>query len=671
MRKKICLMLILAIVGVANVNAQMRISGSEVPNQSAVLDLNPDDNTLSGNATLGLALPRVSLRNSGDAFPLSAHVKGMTIYNMATAGDVTPGVYINNGTKWLLLLDRNTPFLTAERDSIVGNEVTDATVGGGLMRSGAGTEISPYTLGIATGGVTTDKIADRSVTTAKLSESTINELKEKFSFVFDYNNPVFEQKVINLIQANDKDSTVGNEVVDATVGGGLMRSGAGTEISPYTLGIATNGVTTDKIADRSVTLEKLSDRAIFELREIVPDIHNSVLKELVLNLIFAHEQDGVIGNEVTDATVGGGLVRSGAGTEISPYTLGIATGGVTTDKIADRSVTAEKLSESTLNELKFVFDYNNPTFEQKVINLIKANDKDSIVGNEVVNATANGGLVRSGAGTQASPYTLGIATNGVTTDKIADKSVTTAKLSESTLNELKFDYNNPTFEQKVINLIHANEKDGVVGNEVVGATDGSLQRSGAGTQTSPYTLSVSENGIDTKHIKNSSVTMGKLSSDVLGKLNEQVKLENLSPTNPNSILVSDASGKIKTQKVLGNAITCNYSWNRLYRNGWGNFGYAEQTVPAGLYLAHVHINDNTEEGLIAYPINYVIIDAGGESIYSIPRQYSEIRGFSTTVESCLIYVFKKTSNIRLFMHVQTPTSSGTASIVLHPIIQLN
>jgi len=105
MRKKICLMLILAIAGMANVNAQMRISGSEVPNQSAVLDLNPDDNTLAGNATLGLALPRVSLRNSGDAFPLSAHVKGMSVYNMATAGDVSPGMYFNDGTKWLRQLD--------------------------------------------------------------------------------------------------------------------------------------------------------------------------------------------------------------------------------------------------------------------------------------------------------------------------------------------------------------------------------------------------------------------------------------------------------------------------------------------------------------------------------------------------------------------------------------
>jgi len=105
MTKKIYLVLFLAIAGTASVNAQMRISGSEMPNESAVLDLNPDNNVSSGNATLGLALPRVNLNNSGDAFPLSAHVKGMSVYNMATAGDVTPGVYVNDGAKWLRQID--------------------------------------------------------------------------------------------------------------------------------------------------------------------------------------------------------------------------------------------------------------------------------------------------------------------------------------------------------------------------------------------------------------------------------------------------------------------------------------------------------------------------------------------------------------------------------------
>jgi hypothetical protein len=41
------------------------------------------------------------------------------------------------------------------------------------------------------------------------------------------------------------------------------------------------------------------------------------------------EVDGVIGNEVTDATTNGGLTRAGAGTDVSPYTLGLTPGSAT------------------------------------------------------------------------------------------------------------------------------------------------------------------------------------------------------------------------------------------------------------------------------------------------------------------------------------------------------
>jgi hypothetical protein len=56
------------------------------------------------------------------------------------------------------------------------------------------------------------------------------------------------------------------------------------------------------------------------------------------------EVDGVIGNEVLNATVGGALTRSGAGTTANPYTLGISDGDITTAKIADNNVTYAKIN---------------------------------------------------------------------------------------------------------------------------------------------------------------------------------------------------------------------------------------------------------------------------------------------------------------------------------------
>lgn len=61
------------------------------------------------------------------------------------------------------------------------------------------------------------------------------------------------------------------------------------------------------------------------------------------------EVDGVIGNEVLNATAGGALTRSGAGTTANPYTLGISDGDITTAKIADNNVTYAKINTPVTN----------------------------------------------------------------------------------------------------------------------------------------------------------------------------------------------------------------------------------------------------------------------------------------------------------------------------------
>jgi uncharacterized protein (TIGR02145 family) len=92
----ILLMLTFIMMSVASVNAQVRIGGLDDPNKSAILDLNASDAT--DNGTLGLALPRVALTSTTEVVK-----KGMIVYNTATAGDITPGTYYNDGSKWIRL----------------------------------------------------------------------------------------------------------------------------------------------------------------------------------------------------------------------------------------------------------------------------------------------------------------------------------------------------------------------------------------------------------------------------------------------------------------------------------------------------------------------------------------------------------------------------------------
>lgn len=52
----------------------------------------------------GLMLPRVALTATTAILPVlgtHAQAAGMVVYNTANAGDVTPGVYANDGTKWV------------------------------------------------------------------------------------------------------------------------------------------------------------------------------------------------------------------------------------------------------------------------------------------------------------------------------------------------------------------------------------------------------------------------------------------------------------------------------------------------------------------------------------------------------------------------------------------
>jgi hypothetical protein len=84
-------------------DAQVTIGNNSEPNSNAVLDL-------ISNGSKGLLLPRVALSATNDPSPTTAHTAGMTVYNTATSGGgiafeyyVSPGLYYNDGTKWVRL----------------------------------------------------------------------------------------------------------------------------------------------------------------------------------------------------------------------------------------------------------------------------------------------------------------------------------------------------------------------------------------------------------------------------------------------------------------------------------------------------------------------------------------------------------------------------------------
>jgi len=92
--KKI-LLIALSLYGM-NVAAQVKIGNNPTSiNANSVLELE--------STNKGVLYPRVALTATANAAPLTAHVAGMVVYNTATANDVIPGLYINDGAKWALI----------------------------------------------------------------------------------------------------------------------------------------------------------------------------------------------------------------------------------------------------------------------------------------------------------------------------------------------------------------------------------------------------------------------------------------------------------------------------------------------------------------------------------------------------------------------------------------
>ncbi len=75
------------------------ISQVKVGNNATII--NPNAIFEIESSDKGFLLPRLALRATTSPYPLTAFVAGMLVYDTATVGDVTPGLYYCDGTKWI------------------------------------------------------------------------------------------------------------------------------------------------------------------------------------------------------------------------------------------------------------------------------------------------------------------------------------------------------------------------------------------------------------------------------------------------------------------------------------------------------------------------------------------------------------------------------------------
>lgn len=94
--KSLSILFVITLIAASTYSQSVGINDDgSIPNSSAILDVKAIDK--------GFLPPRVALTSTTSNAPLIAHVAGMIVYNTATANDVVPGLYINNGTIWMPL----------------------------------------------------------------------------------------------------------------------------------------------------------------------------------------------------------------------------------------------------------------------------------------------------------------------------------------------------------------------------------------------------------------------------------------------------------------------------------------------------------------------------------------------------------------------------------------
>jgi hypothetical protein len=79
-------------------------------------------------ASKGFLITRVALTGLGSFTPMAEHIAGMVVYNTSTTADVSPGIYYNDGTKWVSGLPQG----SAYGDMQYWNGTAWTTIQGGI-----------------------------------------------------------------------------------------------------------------------------------------------------------------------------------------------------------------------------------------------------------------------------------------------------------------------------------------------------------------------------------------------------------------------------------------------------------------------------------------------------------------------------------------------------------
>ncbi|SHG11291.1 hypothetical protein SAMN03080594_1131, partial [Arenibacter palladensis] len=401
-----------------------------------------------------------------------------------------------------LVQNATTGALEVDGTAITGDgDITssDLTVGGD-----ANALLGDVTLEIAAGAVGTTELAADAVTNAKLADDAV----QTENILSGGNDKVLVTDVVGTVAWVDKSSF--DAIADQ-----ITITGVGTTLDPFkvedlsivTAKLADGAVTTVKLGDDAVTNAKLADNAV-QTENILSGGNDKVLVTDAVGTVEWIDKSSF-------AAIADQVTITGAGTSGDPFKVEDLS--IVTAKLGADAVTNAKLADNAVQTENILSGGNDKVLVTDAVGTVVWVDKSSF-------AVLADQVTITGLGTTLDPFKVEdlsivnskLGPDAVTNAKLADDAVQLENIADGTASGQVMQWDGTDWILVDLGSVTVTENDGVIGNEVTNATDGTLIRSGAGTTVSPYTLDVATGGITVNELADDAVTAAKINADVAG-----------------------------------------------------------------------------------------------------------------------------------------------------------
>jgi inosine/xanthosine triphosphate pyrophosphatase family protein len=419
------------------------------------------------------------------------------------------------------------------------------------------------------GAVTLNKVADNAVNNSKIQNGTIQPGKMAAGLpntILQTNASSFvEWAPLNVDNVTGKDLTAGDTSI-------VVTNGLGATLVESNVRVADAGITNIKLGPDAVTTDKISNETILS-----EDILDGTIVEV-----------DVADDAITNAKLADNAVN----------TLELADDAVTTDKIGTEGVAfANRVLGTDLN--------GDPEWQDAATIAANLGEDVTSTNGSITGTALDAALVAMDLEIKADDLTIEVNPDNVTGIQVKDDGITSAQiLNETIVSEDILDgtiadadlldrtitpskladgttageilrYDGTDWVLADQSTLAITEVDGIIGNEVTGATNPTLTLSGAGTNVDPLTIAVSADGITENELADDAVTTGKITDNnvTLAKLEDGTAAGQLMQWDGTDwVLVDDSALTItEIDGIIGNEIV-DVTNTTLTRTGTGVVG---------------------------------------------------------------------------------------------------